>query len=116
MATASGPAHRNEVLLVGTMTTDPAERTTSDDQQIVTFRLDVEREHAGTGHDEFDCSVSTGRGRRAALEWAAGDVVEVAGALRRRFYRGASGTRPFFVVEADQARRVGPTVRRRRTT
>ena len=43
------------------------------------------------GVDWIDCSVWGGRLRRSVAGWGTGDVVEVQGALRRRFYRVAGG-------------------------
>ena len=106
--------HRNEVTLVGEIAEPPAERELATGDQIVTFRLAVAPEGASPG--SFDCSVSNPRSRRAALGWQRGDLVEVSGALRRRFYRSAGGTRPFPVVEAERVRRIGSGVKPRRQT
>jgi single-strand DNA-binding protein len=99
--------HRNEVLLVGAVTDAPAERVLADGRAVVTLRIDVRLDaDAGGGRDSFDCTVEAPRTRRAALGWEIGDVVEVEGSVRRRFYKAAGGMRPFTVIEATRARRI----------
>jgi single-strand DNA-binding protein len=49
--------------------------------------------------DWVDCSAWAAKLRRRALGWRVGDVVEIDGALRRRFYRGAGGTATRLEVE-----------------
>jgi single-strand DNA-binding protein len=103
----SGPAHRNDVLLVGELEEQPLERPVATGDTIVTFRLRVRpaADDAG-GSDSLECSVRAPRVQRAALGWAPGDVVAAEGALRRRFYRAGSASRPFMVVEVSRARRL----------
>ena len=114
-------AHRNDVSLVGEISQAPQERMLATGAEIVTFRVDVASgdEDAG-GRDSFECTVRAARTRRAALAWDVGDVVEVNGAVRRRFYRVGGSSRPFVVIEADRARRVraaaGAAVTPRRRT
>ena len=107
-AAAPPRPHRNEVLLVGRLENEPAERQLASGDAVVTFRLHVTRDaEAGEGGaDSFDCTVRGTRLRRAALGWAVGDVVEAAGTLRRRFHRVGAASRPFHVVEVDRARRL----------
>ena len=49
--------------------------------------------------DWVDCAVWGGRPRRAVSRWGAGDVVEVEGALRRRFFHGGPGMSTRLEVE-----------------
>jgi single-strand DNA-binding protein len=49
--------------------------------------------------DWVDCAVWSARARRTARGWRVGDVVEVEGALRRRFYRGPGGASTRLEVE-----------------
>jgi single-strand DNA-binding protein len=113
----AGPRHRNEIVLVGELTTAPTERTTAAGEEIVTFRLDVERDHeSGFGTDSIECTVQIPRLRRSATAWQPGDTLEVLGAVRRRFYRVGNASRPFVVVDVARARRLaGAPVKRRRT-
>ena len=60
------------------------------------------------GVDWVDCAVWGGRLRRSVAGWGTGDVVEVQGALRRRFYRVAGAAASRVEVEA----RSGPLIRR----
>ena len=105
--------HRNEVLLVGTLQTEPAPRSLSDGTEVVIFRLLVRRDDDGAGTDSIECTSAAAGCRRAAAGWAVGDELEVIGALRRRFYRSGATSRPFTVVDVQRARRVGAATRRR---
>lgn len=96
----------NLVRLRGRVTTAPEQRTLPSGTAIVTFRISVGRgvspmtSSSKQTVDWVDCAAWGGRVRRSALGWAVGDVVEVEGALRRRFYRGANGTATRLEVEA----------------
>jgi single-strand DNA-binding protein len=107
-------AHRNEVLLTGTVQTVPEPRQLADGSEVVTFRLLVARDPETGGSDSLECSSTAVATRRAAVGWSVGDVVELTGALRRRFYRQGAVSRPFTLVEVHRARRV-PALSRRRT-
>lgn len=84
----------NEVRLVGRLAADPVEVTLPSGDQLVTFRVTVDRVGGSTRQrvDALECSAWTGRLRRAVVRWRPGDVVEVEGAVRRRFFRTAAGT------------------------
>ncbi|HET7396889.1 MAG TPA: single-stranded DNA-binding protein [Intrasporangium sp.] len=56
--------------------------------------------------DTIDVVCWTSTTRRAAARLAAGDVVDVEGALRRRFFGGAAGRQSRYEVEALRVRRV----------
>ena len=111
--------HRNEVVMVGRITSPPAERVLPSGDPICSWRLTVDR--GGGGFDVVDCTAWTARNRKCAAAWEKGDVVEVTGALRRRFYRAGAGVASACDVEVHTARRlhrsvteVGVTRRRRR--
>lgn len=98
-------AHRNEVLIVGRLAAAPERRTLPSGDEITSWRIVVGRE--GAGQDTIDCTAWTARTRRSAAAWAPGDVVEVRGALRRRFYRAAGmGAASRYDVEVRGARRL----------
>lgn len=107
--------HINEVRLVGRVSGDPVERTLPSGDLLVTWRLVVRRapeprnESGRAAHpsDVINCSAWTARLRRSALTWRDGDVVDLTGALRRRFWK-AGGAIPASrtEVEVEQARRV----------
>ena len=85
----------NEVRLVGRLSRDPEQRVLPSGDEMWTFRVVVPRPEGGRSRqtvDALDCAVWGGRVRASVAGWAADDVVEVAGALRKRFY--ASGVRP----------------------
>lgn len=57
--------------------------------------------------DTIDVTCWTAAARRAAARLQPGQVVEVHGALRRRFYRAGASTQSRYEVEASLLRRVG---------
>lgn len=106
-------SQHSAVTLRGRVTAAPQERELPSGAALVTFRLSVRRGATPLGRgsrqtsDWVDCVAAAARIRRAASTWSVGDEVEVAGVLRRRFYRtssGGGGSR--LEVEALQARRV----------
>lgn len=102
----------NLVRLRGRISTAPEERQLPSGTSIVTLRLSVAREPSpmtkGSRQtsDWVDCSAWGAKIRRTVLRWRAGDLVEIEGALRRRFYRGASGTATRLEVEVLSGRLV----------
>ena len=90
----------NQVVLEGRLSKPPEERVLPSGDTVWSLRVVVARpEGERPGVDWVDCSVWSGRLRRSVAGWAEGDVVEVQGALRRRFFR-ASGT-PVSKLEVD---------------
>jgi len=108
------PSARNEVLLVGRVSGAPEQRDLPSGDRLVTWRLVVERGAVRRSPqgvraptvDTFDCVAWTAPMRRAALALRADDLVEVRGALRRRFWRSGAGTASRCEVEATTVRRV----------
>lgn len=90
-----GLGHVNAVRLVGRVSGDPEEVTLPSGDTVWTFRLVVDRPpgraRPGQPVDTLDCAVWSGRAKRSASSWRAGDVVELEGAVRRRFYTTAVG-------------------------
>ena len=107
-------APRNEVVLVGRVPADPEERELPSGDRLVTWRLVVTRSPSrrppATGRaptvDTVDCVAWTASTRRAALGLRPDDVVEVHGALRRRFWRAGAAAASRCEVEASTVRRV----------
>ena len=104
---------RNEVLLVGRLAAAPEERELPSGDVITTFRLVVERtgpRRPAVGRqvtqDTLECIGWTASARRAAGSLSAGDVLEVRGALRRRFWRGRTGPTSRYEVEVERVRRL----------
>ena len=96
--------HRNEVVLIGRVTSPAAERVLPSGDTIASWRLTVDRD--GDGRDVVDCTAWTARLQRSALAWEKGDIVEITGALRRRFWRAGAGLGSATEVEVHTAKRV----------
>lgn len=100
---------RNEVVVRGRVSQDPERRELPSGDEVWVFRLVVRRPaSARKGVDALECAAFAARPRRSVSGWSAGDVVEVEGALRRRFYR--SGTAAQSVTEIEVSR--GRVIRR----
>ncbi len=86
----------NEVRLVGRMSQPAEQQVLTNGSELVKFRVIVARPTAAASRvtvDSLDCVVFDRRPARAVSRWAAGDVVEVKGSLRRRFFAPAGGGR-----------------------
>lgn len=96
---------RNEVFLVGRVSSQPTERQLPSGDKVVTFRVVVRRERtpmtakSRQASDWVDCAAWGGRARRSAGSWRPGDHVEIEGALRRRFFRDGGGASTRLEVE-----------------
>ncbi|MDQ1486316.1 MAG: single-strand DNA-binding protein [Actinomycetota bacterium] len=122
MATAAtttdeAPVARNDVFLTGRLSAEPTTRTLPSGDEITSWRLVIDRFGSGgrgaqvPGHrpvtvDTIDCVGHRKGIQRAAARWAPGDVIEVRGALRRRFWRGQQGAASRYEVEVLQAKRL----------
>lgn len=104
--TADRPA--NEVRLDGRISGDPVERELPSGDRMWVFRVVVPRDvpRGRQTVDVVDCTAWDGRTRRTVSRWRDGDRVEVAGALRRRFFRQAGATASRVEVEVRTARLV----------
>jgi single-strand DNA-binding protein len=113
MSESETPAYEpvNHVFLRGTVANAPVVRTLPSGDQLCAFRLTVPRPPGDSPGsrvrvDSIDCASTRAIVRRAALRWAPGDVVEVTGALHRRFWRTSGGTPASrYEVEAATVRR-----------
>jgi single-strand DNA-binding protein len=96
--------HRNEIVLVGRLAAPAHTRSLPSGDILLSWRLVVDRpaptgrasgrtgEHRRTATvDTLDCVAFRGDVRRASQTWVTGDILEVRGALRRRFWRGPTG-------------------------
>ena len=103
---------RNEVVLVGRLSAPPMARELPSGDVVTSFRVVVRRpESARRGAnspvvDALECAVWRGDVRRVVRSWGPGDLVQVAGSLRRRFWRSASGAVSTWEVEVAKARRM----------
>lgn len=100
----------NEVRLVGRVNAEPDSRELPSGDVVVQLRVVVtrapaERRTGRTAVDTIDVACWSASARRAALRQRPGDVVEVVGSLRRRFYRAGPVTQSRYEVEATTVRR-----------
>lgn len=112
---ATSPEPLNEVRLVGRVSAPPEERELPSGDLLVTWRLVVDRppprRPAPAGVrvptvDTLDCAAWAAAARRTARTLQAGDVVEVGGALRKRFWRAGAGPSSRTEVEVASLRRL----------
>ena len=101
-----GAAGDNEVRLLGRVSGAPEVRTLPSGDEIWTLRVVVARRQPRGRQtvDVLECVAWSPRTRRSVASWGDGDVVEVSGALRRRFYRTGGATQSRVEVELDRAR------------
>lgn len=107
-----GVEHVNEVRLVGRVSQQPEEKVLPSGDSLWTFRLAVSRT-GDTGRsrqtvDALECAAWAPRLRRSIAGWQLDDVVEVTGAVRRRFFRTPSGAASRVEIEL----RGGKVIRR----
>jgi len=110
------PLHANEVRLVGRLTGEPLLRELPSGDAVLTFRIVVRRPPAparrsGTRSptvDTLDCAAWRRDVQRAVGRAAPGDLLEVHGALRRRFWRGPAGPASRSEVEVLRVTRLRP--------
>lgn len=104
----------NTVFLRGRLAAEPVARTLPSGDELCSFRLTVTRPpEPGTRSrvDSIDCATTALRARRCLDRAAPGDVLEVTGALHRRFWRSEGGLGSRYEVQVATAR-----VNRRRRT
>lgn len=105
---------RNEVYLVGRLAAPAAERELPSGDMLTLWRLVVDRPAGArvpegvrqVTVDTLECVSRSAAVRRTAGGWAAGDLVSVEGALRRRFWRTPGGPSSRYEVEVTKAKRV----------
>ena len=105
----------NEVVLGGRVSGEPTVRVLPSGDELVSWRLVVGRDnrgHSSNGRqlptvDTIDCIAFKAGVRRTAGRWVGGEVIEVRGELRRRFWRGAQGAASRCEVEVLDVRKIG---------
>ncbi len=105
--------HRNEVVLAGRLSMEPAHRELPSGALLTQWRLAVRRPGGRSGRqrsDAIECATLDDGVRDMLAGWQLDDLVEVEGALRRRWWRGGSR----YEVEVRTARRVEPAAPRGR--
>lgn len=104
--------HRNEVHVVGRVAADPVLNRLPSGDFVATVRLVVERPRPPAGRsrrprvDALACAAWGAGVRRTVMRWCADDIVEVKGALHRRFWRGDAGPQSRYEIELAEARRL----------
>jgi single-strand DNA-binding protein len=107
-------SHCNEVRVVGRLAAAAEVRPMPSGDAMVAFRVVVERPAAEVAKsrprtptvDTLDCVAWRADVRRSASSWSAGDLVELTGSLRRRFWRGAHGPASRTEIEVRRGRRL----------
>jgi single-strand DNA-binding protein len=100
----------NEVRLLGRLAADPHLRELPSGDTVWNLRVVVERrvlpgkDKPRQRVDSLECAVWAGRLKKQVEKWEAGDVVEVDGALRRRFFRAGGATASRVEVELTGGR------------
>lgn len=110
---ATAVEHCNEVHLVGRLAAEAVRRELPSGDVLMQFRVVVDRGPAlrAAGRrtptvDTLECAAWRKDVQRSLGSYAAGDVVEVTGALRRRFWRSPGGPASRSEVEATRLRRL----------
>ena len=100
----------NEIVLVGRVSAPPERRELPSGDQVVTFRVVVDRppRRGATRRqvDVIEVACWTRRLQRSALTMAADEHVRVQGALRRRFFAAGGGRASRYEVEAVRLSRL----------
>ena len=108
----AGTEHVNEVHLVGRLAVEPVHRELPSGDLLVSFRLVVGRPPGRRGGSErapsvdtLDCAAWRRDVQRSLARLQPGDVVEVHGSLRRRFWRAGAAAVSRSEVEVLKIRR-----------
>ncbi|HVX47106.1 MAG TPA: single-stranded DNA-binding protein [Mycobacteriales bacterium] len=106
--------HTNRVQLIGRVSGQPSSLVMPSGDRAVQWRLVVPRPRAakrsdgraGAVVDTIECVAWAGGLQRRVERWQIGDIVECEGALRRRFWRTATGPTSRYEVEVHRAHRM----------
>jgi single-strand DNA-binding protein len=102
----------NHVVLRGRLAASPAAKELPSGDLLLVFQLTVPRPPGDRGRvDSIDCVTTRSRPRRSLNRAKPGDVLEVEGSLRRRFWRSPTGPTSRYAVDVE---RVTPARRLRR--
>lgn len=100
----------NEVRLTGRLAAEPVLRELPSGDSVWNLRVVVDRpapkgkEKPRQRVDSLECAVWSGRLKRQVRGWSEGDIVQVSGSLRRRFFRAAGATASRVEVELTQGK------------
>lgn len=105
---------RNEVRLVGRVSSTPVERELPSGDFVVEFRVVIDRGENSARKpkkgkrevDTLDLAAWSARTRRQALKISVDEWVEVEGAVRRRFWQAPTGLASRWQVEVSALKRL----------
>ena len=100
---------KNEVFLVGRVTSLAVEKLLPSGDRVVEFRVVIGREKSRgskTEVDSLDIAAWSSRTRKAALSLKIDTWVEIKGSVRRRFWRAPTGLASRWQVEASEVVRL----------
>jgi single-strand DNA-binding protein len=100
---------RNDVVLRGRLSAPAELRTLPSGDTLITFRLVVRRPEPrarGQSVDVLSCVTYDRALQRRVAAWQPGEVVEVEGALQRRFWRTGTGTASVCEVNCRRGRKM----------
>jgi single-strand DNA-binding protein len=95
----------NDCLLRGRVSAPATDRELPSGEHVVEFRLIITRDQR-EGVDTLDIAAWSPKNRRSALSLKAGEWIEVAGSVRRRFWQGPAGLASRWQIEADSITRL----------
>jgi single-strand DNA-binding protein len=108
MTSNASPPGDNEVFLRGRLAAPAEIRTMPSGDQLCAFRLTVLRPPGDRAKvDSIDCASTNSRVRRSVGAAAPGEVLEVTGALHRRFWRSPAGLGSRYEVAVLKIKRRG---------
>lgn len=95
----------NRVFLRGRLADAPVDKELPSGDVLTVFRVTVERPPGERGRvDSLECVTTGSRPRRSLTRARAGDLIEVEGSLRRRFWRSPSGPASRYSVDVSTLR------------
>jgi len=94
----------NDVALRGWVTTIATERELPSGDVVVQFRIAITRSEGGV--DTIDLESWSAKTRRTALSLKDGELVEISGSIRRRFWKSASGLASRWQVVTNEIKRI----------
>ena len=100
---------KNEVQLVGRVTSLAVEKLLPSGDRVVEFRVVIGREKSRGSKkevDSLDIAAWSSKTRRAALSLKVDTWVEIKGSVRRRFWRAPTGLASRWQVEASEVVRL----------
>ncbi|WP_157036249.1 single-stranded DNA-binding protein [Streptomonospora alba] len=104
------PGHRNEVVVAGRITAEPYVRELASGDRLTTWRVSIARAPAqqrpNQSADPITCVSFQKAIEERTREWRLGDVVQISGVLRRRFWRSPKGAASVVEIEARTVQRI----------